>query len=87
MPLGRGVAGLRAELARGWATWLTSQDRQPRRPHVTIQNKVAPEVARDTLARLTASFVPWEARAEGLLLWRYRGGPWEAAGRFPFTGG
>ena len=94
-PLGRGVAFrlqapevalLRAELARLWERWLTPQDRQGWRPHVTVQNKVAPDRARDTLARLSAGFAPWEARAEGLLLWRYKGGPWEALGEFPFTG-
>ena len=94
-PLGRGVAyrleapevaALRGRLARAWEAWLTPQDRQPWRPHVTVQNKVAPEVARITLARVRAGFAPWEARAEGLLLWRYRGGPWEAAGEFPFAG-
>jgi hypothetical protein len=94
MPLGRGVAfrleapevaGLRARLAREWDGWLVPQDRQPWRPHVTVQNKVTPEVARETLQRLSAGFAPWEARAEGLLLWRYRGGPWEAAGEFPFA--
>lgn len=96
MPLGRGVAlrldapevaGLRARLARGWDGWLGPQDRQPWRPHVTIQNKVTLAAARETLQRLSAGFSPWEARAEGLLLWRYRGGPWEAAGSFPFAGG
>lgn len=95
MPLGRGaafrleapeVALVRAELSRDWEDWLSPQDRQPWRPHVTVQNKVPPEVARDTVARLRAGFEPWEARAEGLLLWRYRGGPWEAAGEVPFTG-
>lgn len=95
VPLGRGVAyrieapevaALRAGLARAWEGWLTPQDRQGWRPHVTVQNKVAPEAARATLQRLRADFVPWEARAEGLLLWRYRGGPWEARGEFPFAG-
>ena len=95
MPLGRGaafrleapaVAALRAELAEAWASWLTPQDRQPWRPHVTLQNKVTPETARDTVARLSQDFAPWEARAEGLLLWRYRGGHWEAAGTFAFAG-
>lgn len=95
MPLGRGVAlrleapevaGLRARLARGWERWLTPQDRQGWRPHVTVQNKVAPEEARGTLERLRAAFEPWEATATGLLLWRYKGGPWEGAGEFAFTG-
>jgi hypothetical protein len=93
-PLGRGVAfrlqapavgALRATLARRWQDWLGPQDRQPWRPHVTVQNKVTPDRARDTLAQLQAGFAPWEATAEGLLLWRYMGGPWEARGRFPFT--
>jgi 2'-5' RNA ligase len=94
-PLGRGaayrieapeVAALRAGLARDWKGWLTPQDRQPWRPHVTVQNKVTPDAARATLQRLRAGFVPWEARAVGLLLWRYGGGPWEALGEFPFAG-
>ena len=93
--MGRGVAfrleapevgTLRAELARRWGHTLTPQDRQPWRPHVTVQNKVAPDLARDTLAHLQTGFAPWGARAEGLLLWRYKGGPWEALGRFPFAG-
>lgn len=92
-PLGRGVAfrleapevaSLRAGLARAWEGWLTPQDRQGWRPHVTVQNKVGPEQARDTLAQLGAGFAPWEAQAEGLLLWRYKGGPWEPLGEFPF---
>lgn len=94
-PLGRGVAyrieapavaALRAGLARRWEGWLTPQDRQGWRPHVTVQNKVAPGEARATLQRLRAGFVSWEARAKGLLLWRYKGGPWEALGEFPFSG-
>jgi hypothetical protein len=93
-PLGRGVAyavespplvRLRAALARDWAGWLGAQDRAGWRPHVTVQNKVAPEAARRTLAELQAGFAPWNATGEGLLLWHYRGGPWEAAGRFPFA--
>ncbi|MBP1806742.1 2'-5' RNA ligase family protein [Rubellimicrobium aerolatum] len=95
MPLGRGaayrleapeVAALRAALARAWEPWLGPQDRQPWRPHVTVQNKVPPEAARATLERLRAGFAPWTAVGEGLLLWRYLGGPWEALGRIPFAG-
>ena len=92
--LGRGVAlaleseelvRLRAGLARRWADWLTAQDRQGYRPHVTIQNKVDAKVAKALLAELSAGFAPWAATATGLSLWRYRGGPWEAAGDFPFA--
>ena len=93
VPLGRGVAlraeapgvaALRARLAAAWAAWLTPQDRQPWRPHATIQNKVAPEEARATLLRLAEGFAPWEATATGLLLWRYLGGPWERLAFLPF---
>lgn len=95
MSIGRGVAlrvaapamvGLRARLSAAWAPWLTAQDRQGWRPHATVQNKVAPAAAQALLARLTAELAPREAMADGLLLWRYRGGPWERAGRFPFAG-
>ena len=83
---GQGLTRLRRGLAEGWQERLTPQDRHSWRPHVTVQNKVAPETARTLLAELQARFQPWDARGEGLLLWRYRGGPWEAAGEFPFTG-
>lgn len=92
--LGRGVAlevsapevvALRARLAEAWDAWLTPQDRQGWRPHATVQNKVAPETARALHAALSAELPPREAVAQGLLLWRYLGGPWEAAGRFGFT--
>jgi 2'-5' RNA ligase len=84
-PLGRGVAyRLVAEeaqrLHRGlqdrWRPHLTRQDAQPLRPHVTVQNKVDPQVARATLDRLRANFRPEVSRAMGLELWRYDGGPW-----------
>ncbi|TNC46550.1 2'-5' RNA ligase family protein [Rubellimicrobium rubrum] len=80
------IADLRRDLARQWRPWLTAQDLQPWKPHVTVQNKVTPADARETLARLQTVFVPFEAWAEGLLLWRYMGGPWDALGRFPFAG-
>ncbi len=91
--LGRGVAyelssadlaAVRASLARAWAPWLTPQDRQKHRPHVTVQNKVAAAVARALHARLSASFVPDSVTARGLGLWRYLGGPWEPLIALPF---
>lgn len=93
--LGRGVAyvlesadlaRVRAELARAWAPWLSAQDRQGYCPHLTVQNKADPASARALLAALQAGFSPFEVEAAGLLLWHYRGGPWEAAGRFAFGG-
>ena len=91
--LGRGVAlglesedlvRLRAALARRWEAGLTAQDRQGYRPHVTIQNKVDPKVAKALLAELSAGFAPWTIEATGVALWWYRGGPWEPAGVFRF---
>lgn len=92
--LGRGVAlaidcpalvRLRAGLATAFADRLTAQDRQGYRPHATVQNKVSGEEARATL-RAVEALLPIAGRIEGLALWHYRGGPWEEAGRFPFTG-
>ena len=94
--LGRGVAlsleaepwlRLRAALARTWSDRLTSQDSQGYRPHVTIQNKVDPAVAKNLLTDLSKSFSPWEVTATGLSLWHYRGGPWEPAGIYRFADG
>jgi len=93
--LGRGVAleaaspplvALRKALAYCWSGWLTRQDAQGFRPHVTVQNKVTAEAAAALLAEMTAGFEPWEARGEGLLLWHYRGGPWELAASLSFGG-
>lgn len=93
--LGRGVAlavaapaiaALRAGLATAWGTRLTRQDAQGWRPHATVQNKVEPAAARALHAMLAATLPMRAARAEALLLWHYRGGPWEAAGCYPFGG-
>jgi 2'-5' RNA ligase len=93
--LGRGVAytfdspdltALRNDLAARWANSLTPQDRQPFRPHITVQNKADPDEARRLKQSLEAGFQSFDVTGEGLLLWRYLGGPWEALGDFPFGG-
>ena len=76
----REVVGVRATLAAAWRAWLTPQDRQGFRPHVTVQNKVAPDLARALLAELQAEYAPWRGVVPGLALWRYEGGPWRAIG-------
>ncbi len=92
--LGRGVAltvespallELRRQLALAWQPWLSAQDRQRYQPHVTIQNKVMPEVARLLYEELRQTWQPLTAQGEGLLLWRYLGGPWEEVGEFLFN--
>jgi 2'-5' RNA ligase len=91
--LGRGVAidldapeltALRRGLAGAFDPWLTRQDRQWSRPHVTVQNKVEPEVARALYTDLSAAFVAETVTARGLGLWDYLGGPWAPAGEFLF---
>ncbi len=79
-----GLVAVRAGLARAWAPWLSDQDRRAFRPHVTVQNKVAPPAAQALHARLSRDFAPFAARAVGLELWRFRTGRWEPAGRAPF---
>ena len=92
--LGRGVAleidapalsRRRNRLAAMWRDSLTPQDTQGFRPHVTVQNKVDPARARALRDELSASFAPVVGVVEGLDLWRYRGGPWDHAGVFPFA--
>jgi 2'-5' RNA ligase len=80
------LVALHTGIATSWREVLIPQDRQRFNPHVTVQNKVTPAHARQTFDALQAVFEPFEFEIEGLDLWHYRGGPWEAAGRFPFGG-
>jgi hypothetical protein len=77
------LVGLHRGLQERWWERLSPQDRQGYRPHVTVQNKVSPEVAARTLAQLDRRFVPFPITARALLLWRYDGGPWTFRQRFP----
>jgi 2'-5' RNA ligase superfamily len=63
---------------------LTRHDAQGWRPHITIQNKVSRESARDLLEQLQAAFQPWTVSPEGLDLWHYDGGHWEFIRCFRF---
>lgn len=94
MSLGRGVAyrivapellAVRARLAEAFAGLLTPQDAGGWRPHVTIQNKVQPAVAKLLLASLERDFRPRDIEVVGLATWWYRGGPWEPLSRHMFA--
>jgi hypothetical protein len=94
MSLGRGVAYridapalayIRARLAEAFAGLLTPQDAGGWRPHVTIQNKVTPNVAKLLLERLQRDFRPRPVELAGLATWWYRGGPWEPLSRHMFA--
>ncbi len=78
---------LQARLRQGWSDILSRSDDRARQLHVTVQNKVDRATARATQAELRAGFAPWRGLFDRLLLWHYRGGPWERAGDFPLNGG
>jgi 2'-5' RNA ligase len=82
-----GLVRAREEVAAGFAGRLTRQDAHGFRPHVTVQNFVAPEVARATVAELSAGFVPWALDVTGLAVHRYLGGPWELLAEVGFNAG
>jgi 2'-5' RNA ligase superfamily len=93
--LGRGVAyrvdcpgleSIRDELADAFAPLLMPQDKAGWRAHVTIQNKVEPQVAKSLLTALTETFRPRPLQISGLAAWWYRDGPWEAIGAWRFGG-
>ena len=93
MDLGGGVAfriasndldTIREELADHFHGALGAQDSAGWRPHVTIQNKVAPPIARRLLVELERQFVPRRLGIAGLSLHRYVGGPWERVARYSF---
>ena len=94
MSLGRGVAyridsvelaAIRARLAEAFVGLLTPQDAGGWRPHVTIQNKVQPSVAKLLMEGLSREFRPRSVEVAGLATWWYRGGPWEPLSRHMFA--
>jgi hypothetical protein len=95
MNLGGGVAfrvvspeldAIRAELSHDLSGLLSAQDSGGWRPHVTIQNKVAPRAAKELLEQLERGFRPRPISTSGLGLHRYLGGPWEKLAIYPFRG-
>ena len=94
MSLGRGVAyriespaltAIRRGLCEAFSGLLTPQDAGGWRPHITIQNKVSPAVAKILLATLSSNFVAREIEIVGLGTYWYRGGPWEPLSRHMFA--
>lgn len=91
--LGRGVAlkldcpallAIRAQIAERFEHHLTPQDCAVPRLHITVQNKVDPAQARATLELLRAQISPRPLSIAALMLWSYRGGPWDLVSRHPF---
>lgn len=95
MSLGRGVAyrvqseelaEIRAIIAEHFHGALSAQDAQGWRPHVTIQNKVEPKVAKALYDQFSQTFEPRPLEIAGLALHRYMDGPWDPIARYPFRG-
>ena len=93
MDLGGGVAfrvvspaldEIRDELAYDLQGLLGARDIGGWRPHITIQNKVAPKVARALKEQLERGFTPRPLAIAGLGLHRYLGGAWERVAAYPF---
>jgi len=81
-----GLSAIRASLARSFDRWLTPQDRQPFRPHVTIMNKAERETVDAGFADLQPGWSGWTGLGDRLILWRYLGGPWEEVESYALTG-
>jgi hypothetical protein len=81
-----GLLALREELAERFAPLLTPQDAGRPRLHITVQNKVTAQQARETFAELERNFTPRPFQIAGLGVHYYRGGPWETIRRYPFRG-
>ena len=79
------LSALRERLAEVFAGLLLPEDAAAWRPHVTIQNKVAPAEARALLGRLRADFRPRAVRIAGLAAWWYRRGSWDPLSRHKFA--
>ncbi|MES2265782.1 MAG: 2'-5' RNA ligase family protein [Bacteroidota bacterium] len=76
---------LHKQLQAQWEQWLIPQDKNKLWPHITIQNKVSPDVARQLLQELSVDFKPFDFLATGLSLWEYQGGPWKFIETFDFS--
>lgn len=96
MNLGRGVAyrvhseeldAIRNGIADRFRELLVPQDKAGWRPHVTVQNKVDPKIARALHQQLEAGFAPRPLVVVGLAIWHYLGGPWRLSGAWRFGSG
>lgn len=81
-----GLDAIREAIADHFHGLLCGPDAVGWRPHVTIQNKVAPRQAKALLDELERTFRPQPLGIAGLSVHRYRGGPWETLATFSFRG-
>ncbi|WP_160715094.1 2'-5' RNA ligase family protein [Chitinophaga solisilvae] len=79
------LQALHEELQTAFMPWLVRQDKQPLRPHITIQNKVTAFKAAQLHSTLLASFTPFAIQATGFGTWSYLRGPWKALQKINFN--
>lgn len=75
---------LRDELADSFHGLLSAQDSGGWIPHVTIQNKVQPKMARALLRSIEPTLERNPVQIDAIGLYRYAEGAWEPLVRFPF---
>jgi 2'-5' RNA ligase superfamily len=80
------LEAIREAVADHFHGLLCAPDAAGWRPHITIQNKVAPKQAKALLKELESEFRPRPLRIAGLSVHRYRGGPWETLATYKFRG-
>ncbi|MGB7371405.1 2'-5' RNA ligase family protein [Erythrobacter sp.] len=84
------LKAIRAQIAERFHGSLTEQDLHEPRLHITVQNKVSKEEARELQAALEPKLAPWIERGAfafpGLELHLYEGGPWTKLRDLPFRG-
>jgi hypothetical protein len=76
---------LRADVKAAIGDGLSRQDNQRWTPHVTIQNKVGADAARQLHATLAEAFASRTGSVVGLQVFEYLSGPWRLAQSLPFT--
>lgn len=78
------MTALREDIAEHFHGMLTSQDDHPKHLHITVQNKVERAAAKTLQAALATQPIERAFRFTGIGLHLYKGGPWEALGRWSF---
>lgn len=79
-----GLEVIHDRLAGEFRGLLTAQDLGRWTPHVTIQNKVEPRIARALVRELRANFEPRPLAVAGLGLVRYEDGDWTPLASYRF---
>jgi hypothetical protein len=80
------LEAIRDAIADHFHGMLCAPDAAGWRPHITIQNKVAPRQAKALLDSLEQGFRPRPLGIAGISVHRYRGGPWETLATYRFRG-